>query len=260
MTQRQRRRRGVVPGWAALWVYVFGCLAIVLDGLPDKPIDYRHVVVTAWWMLVFGSIGIVTAVGFFLAFARDVRPVSARITAVVVVGGLIAVAAAGVWRGVVTPWTPVAASTDTACQASESAGVAALWPDAPHRRGPDSTDGSVEGVLSSTCTWTIEAGSETPPFSTITSSVWLYRDDRFRSGARLAAERYVVRHIGQPGRRTVAGVGDEATASDHWNGVTVTARRANVVVEVEVYTSGHAEADRIATDLARRMSADIDTS
>jgi hypothetical protein len=249
----------VVPGWAALAVYVFACLAIVADGVPDKPIDYRHVAVTAWWMLVFGSIGIVFGLGFFLAFARNVQPVSARFAAVVVVGGLVAVAAVGAWRGVVTPWTPVATTTDGACEELDRAGVDALWPGA-QRRTTDRTDEWTGRGQSSACTWTIDAGSETPPYSTIATTIRLYKDDRFTSGVRLAANWYVTRHLGLPGRRTVAGVGDEATASDHWNGVTVTARRANVVVEVAVYTSGHAEADRIARDLAKRMSAGIHTS
>lgn len=248
-------------GRAGLAVYAFGCLAIAVDGLPDKPIDYRHVVVTAWWTLVFCSIGIVLAVVFFLALARGLRPVSARVTAIVVVGGLVAVAGVVAWRGVVTPWTPVAAEigTDTACEAADRAGVGILWPRAVHRRAGDET-ADTDLMQYMTCTWTIDAGSETPPYSTVSTSMWLFHDDRFRSGVRTAAERYVALDVGPQDRRDVSGLGDEATATSHWNGVTVTARRANVVFKVAVYTDRSSGPERIAKDVTRHLIAMVKIS
>lgn len=235
-------------GWAGLGLWILGCVAVAADGAPDRPVDYRHVVVTAWWTLVFCSVGVVVAAGFLLA-ARSLRPVPSRVAAVVAVVGLVAVVAACGFRGVVTPWAPAAHAVDSACRLS-GGGLDALPPDTPRRKVHDETDAETGHVVSSRCDWMIGAG-------TVAMSVWLHRDERFTSGVRAAADAFVARRAGLPDGRSVAGIGDEASEAARAGGVTVTARRANVLVEATVDGVGPTEAGRLAEALARRMAGAV---
>lgn len=251
-----KRRWRAVLGWAALAMFGICCTVIVTNGLfVSDPIDYRVVGVVAGLTVLVSSVVMGPLFAIRLARSRAVAQVPRNLAVTLVALGVVAVAGVCALRGVITPWAPVAASTDAACPALERAGLGQAWPAAPHERTRDDVDPNDLGVFSY-CSWTIEAEKESQPDLLLTSFVWLYENTNYGSALGQAVNEYRDRYDDASRRRALDGVGDEAFASDSGDRTTVLARRANVLIQVEIGPST-SDAERIVQELVRKMAAGV---
>ncbi|WP_203999427.1 hypothetical protein [Virgisporangium aurantiacum] len=255
MSDKPRWR--AVLGWTALAVFGFGCMAAVFEGfLDDGPLDYRTFGLVAGLTAVLGSVIVAPLVAIRLARSRTAAPPPRRVVAIVA-AGLIAVVLVGAWKGVIVPWAPVASGTEAACPALDRAGLSQAWPDAPRERTRDDVDHNDLGVFSY-CSWTVDAETPSQKFVLLNSFVWLYEGTREGTALGWAIREYRDRNDDAVRRRTLGNVGDEGFADDGGDRLTVVARRANVLIQVEIYPSS-SDAGRIAQDLVRRMAAGVST-
>jgi hypothetical protein len=255
---RAQRWRGLL-GRTALGVFLSGCLMIVIDGASDGgPIDYRMVATVAAVAMAASAVVLLPAFTIWLSRTRTLPPLPPPMVVALVAVGMAAVAGVVVWRGVVTPWAPVATATDAACPALERAGVGQSWPGTPRTRSRDDVHHNDIGVFSY-CGWTSDYTVDPPPFMIINSFVRLYDGTRTGTALGWAADGYRDQHDEATRARTLDGIGDEAFVADAGDTVGVTARRANVLVHVEISPST-ADTARVAEDLVRRMTAAVRTS
>lgn len=261
MSSSPARRWRSVLGRVALAVFIVGCMVIVISGAVDNgPIDYRMVGTVAGLTMVISSVFLLPTLALRLmrTRTRTIPPLSPwRATALVAVG-LAGVATVCVWRGVIAPWAPVATGTDAACPALERAGLSQAWPTVPRTRTRDDVDHNDLGVFSY-CAWSADGDVQNSPFTMLNASVYLYEGTRLGTATGWAAGVYRDRLDEAMRSRALDGIGDEAFAAELADPVTVTARRANVLIQVEIYSST-ADAARIAEDLVRRMAGGVRTS
>jgi hypothetical protein len=245
-----------VLGWAALALFGFACMATVTEGILDGgPLDYRTIGMVAGFTLVVGAVVVGPLIAIRVARSRTATPPSARRVVTIVAIGLVAVVLVGAWKGVVTPWAPVASGTEAACPALDRAGLSRAWPDAPRERTRDDVDHNDLGVFSY-CSWTFD--TETPGRNSVllNSFVWLYEGTSEGTALGWATREYRDRNGDALRRRTLGNVGDEAFADDAGDRLTVVARRANVLIQVEIHPSTP-DAGRIAEELVRGMAAGV---
>jgi hypothetical protein len=253
-----KRRWRAVLGWAALALFGFMCVATVTEGILDGgPLDYRTIALVAGFAVVVGSVLILPLLAIRLARSRTATPPPLRLAVTIVAVGLIAVVLVSAWKGVITPWAPVASGTEAACPALDRAGLSRAWPDAPRERTRDDVDRHDLGVFSY-CSWTVDTETTSQKFVLLNSFVWLYDGTREGTALGWATREYRDRNDDAVRRRTLGNVGDEGFADDGGDRLTVVARRANVLIQVEIYPST-SDAGRIAEDLVRRMAAGVST-
>lgn len=254
VSDKRARRWRVILGRTALTVFGFCCTVIVIGGiLDDSPIDYRMIGMIGGLTLAFG--GVLFLPLFVLRLARNPAPVSPWRVAAVVAVGAVAVGLVSVWRGVVVPWAPVASTTEAACPALERAGLGQAWPDTPRNRTRDEVDHNDLGVFSY-CSWTVDAVTPSQSFVMVNSFVWLYEGTGMSTALGWATGAYRDRYDDAMLANTLDGIGDEAFTADAGDRLTVTARRANVLIHVEIYPSA---AGGIAESLVRQMVAGVRT-
>ncbi|MEV4135649.1 hypothetical protein AB0J72_26170 [Dactylosporangium sp. NPDC049742] len=162
-------------------------------------------------------------------------------------------------RGVVWPWTPTATRTDSACSALDAAGLDPYWPANSRRLLHQESDPMSHGVRTR-CDWfrrDDEPGGPVAPFLGLTGSVTRYDGEATRSSIAVAVDRFASDRIGLPEPRTLRGIGDEAFVSAFGTGVRIFARRANVVVTVDILRYdggvGAGQAEEAARALAAAM-------
>jgi hypothetical protein len=259
MADESGRRWRALLGRVALGLFLFVCMNVVINGAIGRgPVDYRMVGVVGGFTMLCAGVVMLPALAVRLRRTRTVTPLSPWRAAAFVAAGLVAVAAVFAWKGVVQPWAPVASATEAACPALERAGLAQAWPDAPRSRTRDDVDPNDLGVFSY-CSWTMDTPDKNPSFVILNSFVWLYEGTRLTTALGWATGEYRDRYDDDAARRwTIDGIGDEAFGVDTADKVTVVARRANVLVQVEIYPS--AEGSGTAESLVRRMVAGIRVS
>jgi hypothetical protein len=102
----------------------------------------------------------------------------------------------------------------------------------------------------------VDGGAADPPFQTLNSYVFLFNGSALGTPLGWAMDSYRDRRDEALSPRTIEGIGDEAFASDHGDQVIVTARRANVVIVIDIWAPMPG-AERVAHDLVRRMAAGV---
>lgn len=172
----------------------------------------------------------------------------AMLVALVVVG----VSVAGVrvaQRGWILPSTPQATNAIDACRALDAAGLSQFWPpDLRERDGYNAPDGS--GY--SSCRLTPRPGEKDGRFTLVHATVAVGRANLYTSSETGSREVFAVNCTGKS--PSLPPVGDQSCRKS--DGVIV-ARRANVVVTVDVAAADGSSADRTAAILAKRIVAGI---
>ncbi|GAA0914050.1 hypothetical protein [Virgisporangium aurantiacum] len=265
---RHGLRRRATAGALGLVVLVYfaAWFAIMLAGLFGGPIDYRMA-----GSIVLAGAGTVLIVGIPLiaawVLAGRGSPPSIRlepwlrvflVVSVVMLVGVIA------WRGVVSPFAPVATRLDPACASLDAAGLAAHWPADTRELNQDDTDFDGDLTPYSICGWTMKLDAKPPaPYVGVSARVTRF-DGTGTSSGLAAAIRYFrgdLDDITSPLR--IDDIGDEAYATSSTTSAEVVARRANVVVSVEFSLRGDSSgpdptiAVTAARDLAGRIVAGI---
>jgi hypothetical protein len=169
------------------------------------------------------------------------------------------------WRGVVSPFAPVATRVDTACTSLDAAGLAAHWPADTRIINQDDTEFDDDFSPYSFCAWSMKPDAQPPaPYVAVSARVTLFDGSGTSSGLAAAIRNFRgdVESAASPLR--IDGIGDEAFATDSTTSAKVVARRANVVVSVEFSIRGDSSgpdpttATTAARDMIGRIVAGIE--
>jgi hypothetical protein len=139
-------------------------------------------------------------------------------------------------RGVVWPWTPTATQTAAACPALDAAGLDRYWPANSRRLLHQESEPVTHGIRTK-CVWfrrDEQPGGPVAPFLALTGGVTRYYGELTRSSIAVAVDRFASDRIGSVEPLKLPGIGDEAFVSASDTAVTIIARRANVVITVEI--------------------------
>lgn len=209
--------------------------------------------------LVVLCVAVLAAVSLLLGrrLRRAPRTVNRTLLAAAVLGSVILWVAVMGSRGVVWPWSPAATRTEAACPALDAAGLDRYWRADSRRLLHEESDPISHGVRTR-CDWFRRddaQGGPVAPFLGLTGAVTRYDGDTTRSSVADAVERFAVDRIGLSKQRNLRGVGDEAVGSTFGTSVRVFARRANVVVTVEILLYDKGAGAGQAEDAARALAA-----
>ena len=192
---------------------------------------------------------------------RDDKPRHRRVVAITA-GMVVLLAAAAVRaadRGVIWPSAPTVTHTATACPALDAAGLDQQWAAGSRFLTRDEHDRIDLGDYSS-CEWVANTdGGQDPPFRSL--SAVIRRCDRLYTSSPIAMATDAYRSDRAAQRaatlRSLPGLGDEASITVTQDAVHVRARRANVVVSIDV--GSHARDEPRAEAAARQLTAAIIT-
>ncbi|XVU24264.1 hypothetical protein ACQPZJ_44720 [Actinoplanes sp. CA-054009] len=172
---------------------------------------------------------------------------------------LAAVVVRAVDRGVIWPWTPVAAEVAAACPALHGAGLDQFWPVGARVLDRDERDRNDVGDYSY-CGWSRRPGQpDESPFLHLSAVVKRHTGFARSSPIAMAARSYTA----ERGTHTspLPGAGEQAFIRSTGDEVEVGARRANVTVVIHLDLSSRypdpAEAGSQAEDAARTLTAVI---
>jgi hypothetical protein len=242
-TARHGFSRRALAGALALVLslYFAAWVAVVLSGLSGGPIDYRMtgsvLLVTAGAVLVVGVPLIAAWVLASRGSPPSIRP-GWRLLVFLAVSAAMAVGVV-TWRGVVSPFEPVATRVETACTSLDTAGLATHWPADTRMINQDDTESHNGLGPYSFCAWSMKTDARPPaPYFAVSARVTLFDGSSTSSGLAAAMRNFRgdVEDAVRPLR--IDGIGDEAFAAGSTTSAKVVARRANVVVIVEFSLRG----------------------
>jgi hypothetical protein len=249
--------RPAAPQRAATMALVLAILVptvalLVVSVVRPGPFDFRfHAMVV---------LCVMTLVALLLLLGLRRRwipaPVNRTWVAAAALGSVVASMTVMGSRGVAWPWTPTATRTDAACPALDAAGLDRYWP-ADSRRLLHQESKPVSHGIQTRCDWfrrDDQPGGPAAPFLGLTGGVTRYDGELTRSSVAVAVDRFASNRIGFAEPLKLRGIGDEAFVSAVGTAVVIIARRANVVVTVDIlrYDQG---VDAVQTEEAARALA-----
>ena len=267
-TARHELRRRASAGALALvlLLYFAAWFAVMLAGLFGGPIDYRMtgsiVLIGTGTVLVVGgpliAAGVLASRGSPPAIRLGPWLLVFLTVSVVLLVGVIA------WRGVVSPFTPVATRLDPACASLDAAGLAAHWPADTREINQDDTRFHDDLDPYSICGWSMKTDARPPaPYVGVSARVTLFDGTDTSSGLAAAIRNFRGARDDTASPLRIGDIGDDAFAVGSTSSVVVAARRANVVVRVEFLLRGDSSdpgptiATTAARDLVGRIVAGI---
>jgi hypothetical protein len=162
--------------------------------------------------------------------AATPKPVAMVVLAVV----LALVTVRAMQRGVIWPWTVTASRAAAACPALAAAGLDRFWPADTRTLQRDDRNEYPFGDYSY-CSWKARPDTaETAPYEWIYAVVRRHGPAGFNSPVAMAINSYRHDRASTSRAGAMPGLGDEAFLAKINNQVTITARRANITVSVEV--------------------------
>ena len=241
-TARYGLRRRASAGALAfvMLLYFAAWFAVMLAGLFGGPIDYRMtgsiVLIGTGTVLVVGGPLIAAGVLASRGSPPAIRPrpwLLVFLVSVVMLVGVIA------WRGVVSPFAPVATRLDRACASLDAAGFAAHWPADTREINQDDTRFHDDLDPYSICGWRMKIAAEPPaPYVGVSARVTLFDGTDTSSGLATAIRNFRGDLDDTASPQRIDDIGDEAFAVGSSTSAEVVARRANVVVRVEFSLRG----------------------